>query len=311
MTDYLPPSKDNRQLLDNRKFQNIIALIEEDVVKCRAKPHIQALPHNLLTNDPDKLHERLDAINAGLKDAQAELKTAQQEEKDLTKSINDLEEENAQLKDENDKLYKENSDIWAIGGKVYEHFNKVSIQAEEDSWQIKKAYNKMKSSLKGTDDDRDFTDLDEKMRVLTDDMYHDGYLPKYLTDPDNPTVTPPHYINDILKPMIAEIRDIGTPEAEGVANRMDDYIYRYDITGRNPNTNELKQLDKGLSDLWPDMVDKNKNQIKKNTKQIEGNMETLAEQEATLKEKGKQVKEIQTKIDDYNFEKDRTNNKLD
>ena len=110
--------------------------------------------------------------------------------------------------------------------------------------------------------------------------------------------------------MIDEVREIGTPEAEGVANRMEDYAYRYDITQKNPNTRELADADRGLSDLWPYEVDGNRSKISKNTKKIEENNAKIEEYQANLKDKTKEVKDIQTKIDDYSIEKDRTTNKL-
>lgn len=108
------------------------------------KPHLAGLPYDLNTNDPEKLKERLKANNKALREAKKDLKNAEEMDEMMEQNIKDIDNETELRNEEIQKLTEENNRITEAKSKIYDHFEDVTMMTEEDGWEIKKQYDKMK-----------------------------------------------------------------------------------------------------------------------------------------------------------------------
>lgn len=119
------------------KYKYILEAIEKSYSH---KPHLGALPHDLHTNDPEKLKERLDACKSELKKEKEKLKELRENNEMMDRNINDIDDTEQALHDEQEKLKDKNKQISDTVDKVYDHFEDVTMMTEEDGWEIKKQY---------------------------------------------------------------------------------------------------------------------------------------------------------------------------
>ena len=286
------------------QYKYIIQAIEKSYSH---KPHLAQLPYDLNTNDPKKLKERLRACNRELREAQSDLKYAKENVDMMTDNIEEIDEETKLRNEEIQRLTDENNRITEAKTKIYDHFEDVTMLTENDGWEIKKQYDK----LKETSNDTDFTGIEDDMKEFIDDVSLLGYIP--YTYPKDDSIHPQRYIQDKLNPMINYIKKIDSPEAQKLAEQMEDYRDKYDISKDTPLRRQLEKIEDegGLTDTYEDTIDKNNKNIdlltQANIKEGERKERIIAQN----KDEQKLVGKLETKVNDFKTHKERIQEKID
>lgn len=286
------------------QYKYIIQAIEKSYSH---KPHLAELPYDLNTNNVDKLKERLRACNRELRDAQSDLKYAKENVEMMNDNINEIEENEKIFKADIKKMEEENAQIRETIGKVYDHFEDVTMMTEEDGWQIKKQYEKLQQSSPDTD----FSDIDENMKEFIDEVSLLGYIPD--TYPKDDSIRPQYYIETKLNPMIDKLKKIDSPEAQKLATQMENYIDKYDMGKDTPLTQELKKIEEegNLSDIWYITEEKNNKEIGKITNTIDKENERKEGIIEKRKDEQKLIRKLETKVNDFKTHKDKIQEKID
>ncbi len=247
------------------------------------KPHLGNLPHDLHTNDIDKLKERLDACREAQKKDEEELKKI-----DDIIELNEMEVESGKiaidkLSQENEELLAQNKQISETVKKVYNHFEDVTMLTEEDGWEIKKGYLRALENSKWEDTDFE-KKMHESMLDFVDNVTLNGYIDKT-------------YINHTLNPLIRYVRTID----KSVAKQMEDYRDKYNISEDTSLTRQLDKIesDGNLSDKWYEIQGANEKKIKQNNEKIESSQKTIEQMEQVIKDKSRERRKVSTRINDY------------
>lgn len=301
--------KDNKdRLLKDKNFhlEYFIRAVSTYYKSYSHKPHLGALPHDLHTNDPEKLKERLRACNRELKNAQSELKDAREMDKMMEDNIKEIEENEKVFKKDIEKLQEANDKINSTMDEIYGHFEDVTMLTEDDGWEIKKQYDKVKETMP----DADFSEIEDTMNEFIDEVSLLGYIPD--TYPKDDSIKPVKYIEDKLEPLIDDVRSLGTPEAVQLADQMEAYKNNYDISKDTPLTQELTNIqDKNdWSDLWDRDLQNNEKQIKDITNTIEKENERKEGIKERQKENRREMGKLETKVNDFKNHGEKIKDKL-
>ena len=271
------------------------------------KPHLQMLPYDLNTNDPKKLKERLRACNRELRDAQSELKDNKEMGAMIEDNIKEYEDTMSSLKETNKELISRNKEIFDQVKKVNNHFEDVTMMTEDDGWQIKKQYDKLKESS-----DADLSEIDDNMMEFIDDVSLLGYIPD--TYPKDDRIHPVRYIEDKLNPMIDNIKKIDSPEAQKLASQLEKYRDDYDLSRDTPLTQKLNNVSEGLSDIYYMETSRNDNEIAKHSKTID-NIDEKLNGEDGLYDRQKlvnhDIRTGETKVKDLKEHREKIKEKID
>lgn len=271
------------------------------------KPHLQNLPYDLNTNDPKKLKERLKACNRELRDAQSELKDNKEMGAMIEDNIKEYEDTINNLKETNKELINRNKEIYKQVKDVNNHFEDVTMLSEDDGWQIKKQYDKLKETS-----DADLSEIDENMMEFIDDVSLLGYIP--TTYPKDDSIRPQYYIETKLNPMIDNLKQIDSPEAQKLASQLEDYRDTYDIRLNTPLTQKLNSVSEGLSDIYDVEVNSNNKEIDKHSKTID-NIDGKLNGEDGLYDRQKlvnhDIRTGETKVKDLKEHREKIKEKID
>lgn len=266
------------------------------------KPHLQDLPYDLRSTNPDELQERIDAIDERLKKEEEELQEKYDSNLKLNDEIRNLGDENEKLKNENRKIKGENNKYSIINKKWNAHFDKVKKNQIKDAKNIKEDYEKLKKAS----DDTDFSDLDFEMDTLVNKLSKYPYLPVYYADEKTKPLQGVNYIEERLNPMINTIQKMNTPESKQVATKLEDYRDKYNMNGDTPYTKEYEKLESQESDTWYITYSANKTKINKNNKQIVQNSNLIDKKVNELKNNSKDIKLAESRVEDYKEQKEKT-----
>ena len=240
-------------------------LINKDIYEKCGKPHITSLPHDLRTNDVDKLNQRLQSIYSKYSDSWDEVK-------DLDKTINRWSEEADRSlnfmskrcrnirKQINDTLniLKDNDDEVYNGLKkdILPKFKRTILDLEKEFRSIKNGESETLKSIEKLDDFEKYNDMlilavkdvsDGEILRLIDDIHMKGLMFKmhYIQDDLNSEYTYSYiaYLNKKKEAMALKDKeekklDDYAQEFERVVNHLKDLGVEEDYYGRYDNAKE-------------------------------------------------------------------------
>ena len=284
--------------LDMKSFDTkyLIMAIDEYCKSYSHKPHLAELPHDLNTNNPDELKERLDACKEGLKEAKKDLKDKEKESGALDSQIKENEQSINDLKKENEELQNNVDHINSTMSQVYEHFDKVSEDAKKDAEDLKEWEYLLDSEYLAYGGDTD--EVSSDLKHFYEDIVPKGYLGpedvKFVNELADKIDELPIYDDGY-----SEGHDRFMGDVTGWSDDMKHYAEKYDINGDNENTRELNRREEGMSDKWYEITARDEKKIESNNVKIDGlekDNEKLHSQKVGV---DKDVRKLNTKVKDY------------
>lgn len=297
-------------------YKYIIQAIEKSYSH---KPHLAMLPYDLNTNDPKKLKERLRACNRELREAQSDLKYAKENVDMMTDNIEEIEENEKLFQEDIQKMEEQNAQIKETMGKVYDHFEDVTMMTEDDGWRIKKEFDKVINSEFWNAEGDTEQYIEEQMKHFIDETTLQGYIGpedvkeiKVISKDLNDLMGETYSADE--KPIFSG-REWGRfhEDAQFVQTLLDKYCTDYDISKDTPLTRELNKIEKkgNLSDKWDMIIQRNDNEIKKINNTIEKENERKEGIIERRKDEQKLVGKLETKVNDFKTHKEKIQDKID
>lgn len=280
------------------KFRYIIQAITKSYSH---KPHLQDLPHDLRSTNPEELQERIDAIDERVEKEKEFLQEKYDANIKLNDEIRKLGDINKELEEKNKKLKTENKRYEKFGKELFNHFEKVSRNSQKDANEISNDYENLKKNT-----DADFSEIDSEINNFVNNISKEGYLPWNYEDEKTKPLQSVIYINDRFNPMIENIKSINTPEANQLATKLEKYKDNYNPRGNNNNTKELEKIENKESDTWYISQGANNTKIRSNNKTIEQNNKEINEKLNEIKSNAKDIKYSESRLEDYKDQRAKT-----
>ena len=286
--------KGNSKAIEKRKARN-----DKTEKSYSHKPHLALLPYDLNTNDPKKLKERLRAIRGELRDHKRQLKQEEENERLWKEDLDKWKKERAELQDKYDKGAE-------IRDEIKDHFKKTREQASEDNKKVQQLYKDFMKYDRFIDQNGevDIEELESFMGWKFNGHEISAYMP-------NKTVDNVNRMADNLEKILnstprEDSDDYDNWQADGMdlVNSMRDYAKDYSLTGDGENTSKLTELVKRDGYLSSEDMADLKDEINEQDYYIN-------DAEQVLKEIPKDKKKIETKINDFKEQEQRTKDKLD
>ena len=124
------------------------------------KPHLGSLPHDRRTNDPEKLQERLDAIDERMEANDDEIKKLEKEREELVTQHQDFQNE---INEKEEEIVHLSEDYEGVMGDAAELWEEFKEQAEMGGFDIEPTY-------ENAPDDWEEEDFDEFAEEYKEDM---------------------------------------------------------------------------------------------------------------------------------------------
>ena len=262
------------------------------------KPHLGSLPYDLNTNDPDKLKERLDAIDERLKKTDDKIKKTEEE---LDSLLGDKKEKINQTIEDAEKQISNGKDTINRWGSYY---NRSMGQAIDDFDEYFDAMDRQKIDVyprSEYDDAYDYA-MDDLITISNALDYARTSSLWMMKDPEREET-----FDECLKNM---------KEANNAFKDYMDLCDKYDVDMEESGWLKRDMFDDGIEYL--EYLNDAQQKIDKNTKIIEEQKELLNNIDESSATNPKRVTNLQNKLDklqrekqDYLKEKDRTQNKMD
>lgn len=292
----------------------IIKAIEIYVESYSHKPHLGKLPHDLNTNDQDKLQERLDACKENLKQAEKELKDAKDLSNTMQNNIDENNKEISKLEKEINELQKQNDNINETMSKVYEHFDDVAKQAETF---YEKSFEGWETDLLKPPSDYDSTYSDALENVEKGMRnFKENILPKgYIGDDDIAEIKEIaenfNYLSSMQDMNYSNAMDEYITGCNFMEDELNHYIEQFDINGENNNTVELAKREDGMSDKWYMITERNENNIESKNQTINNLNEKNEVLDNRKKHNDNEISKLETKVNDYSNHQTKIEEKMD
>lgn len=298
------PVLDNSEIEDLlSKADDAISLRIKDITETSKsyshKPHLSLLPYDLNTNDPKKLKERLRAIRAELRACRREKDTWDESIKGWEKDIKDWTKDKEDMQKQFDKGAE-------IRDEIRDHIHSVRENAVEDNKQIKQLYADFMKYDKFIDqnEDVDMKDLNAFMGQVFNGRTLSGYMPPSTVDNVNKMADNLEKIMNSAT--LEDSDDYDNWQAGGMelVSSMRQYGKDYNLEGDGENTAKFTEIVKREGYLSSeDMAD-----LKE---KMNENDYYLNDAQESIKENYKERSKVETKINDFKEQEQRTKDKLE
>lgn len=307
------------------KYKHIIEAIDNYNKSYSHKPHLQDLPYDLTEKDPKKLKQRLRENNKRLREAKEELKDAQEMDEMMEQNIKEIEENEKLFQEDIQKMEEQNAQIKETIGKVYDHFEEVTMMTEEDGWNIKKSFDEITSNevWSSQEDNETIDNLVKDMETFINETSLQGYIsPQEVRQiqfmrSELEDLTQTTFADDLFDDYGTtgfDSRDVERLHDDifSLTRKLDNYCEKYDISKDTPLRRQLDKIesDGNLSDKWYMVEQRNNNEIKKINNTIEKENERKEGIIENQKENRREMGKIQTRINDHEKHKVKIEDKI-
>ena len=263
------------------------------------KPHLSLLPYDLNTNDPKKLKERLKAIRA-------ELRACRREKDTWDESIKGWEQDIKEWTKDKEDMQKQFDKGAEIRDEIKDHIHSVRENAVEDNKQIKQLYDDFMKYDKFIDqnEDVDMKDLNAFMGQTFNGRTVVGFMTPSTVDNVNKMADNLEKILNGANPEASDDYDNWQADGMELVSSMRQYGKDYNLEGDGENTAKFTEMvtREGYlsSEDMADLKDK-----------MDENDYYLNDAQESLKDNYKERSKVETKINDYKEQEQRTKDKLD